>query len=349
MAEQTEKRIYLKGLDGIRAIAALGVFVFHMNENLHLPTTMLGPSGVTIFFALSGFLITFLMLKEIDKTNTVNIGSFYVRRCLRIWPLYFFYLLIVVIARQIFDWDLLYYVFFLGNFPFVFGEPLPHLGHYWSLAVEEQFYLFWPFLIKYSKNIIRNLILFLSVYFIIKLAINIGIGGTTEIYKLVYITKFDCMALGGIVACLYFKNHSVIKILSTWYMQLLAISIIVLVAINRFHIVSIVDPYFITLATLIFVVSQSKGSYRIINLDNLVMNFLGKISFGIYVYHGFIMHLIVPVLKKLQLSQSIEYVVIYISCFVLTILVSYLSYRFIESPFLKMKERFSLVKSGRPK
>jgi peptidoglycan/LPS O-acetylase OafA/YrhL len=96
--QSKENKIYLPGLNGLRAIAAFGVLFSHVNlgiEAYGLPirkTSDLAGFGVTIFFALSGFLITYLLLKEKEQFNTINIKNFYVRRILRIWPLYFLFI-----------------------------------------------------------------------------------------------------------------------------------------------------------------------------------------------------------------------------------------------------------------
>src|SRR5690606_24795997 len=95
-------RIYLPGLNGIRAIAAFAVVISHTNGRLgefglsKLPYWDLAGFGVTIFFTLSGFLITYLLLKERAKTGTIKVRKFYVRRLLRIWPLYYFYLFLIL-------------------------------------------------------------------------------------------------------------------------------------------------------------------------------------------------------------------------------------------------------------
>jgi peptidoglycan/LPS O-acetylase OafA/YrhL len=115
-----------------------------------------------MFFVLSGFLITFLLLKEKKMTNTINYKFFFIRRALRIWPLYFLYLLILILIFGVdsFRGTLVYYVFFMPNFVnLVVAEygvvPVSKvlsekIGHYWSLGVEEQFYIFWPLILLWA-------------------------------------------------------------------------------------------------------------------------------------------------------------------------------------------------------
>ena len=154
-------REYFKGLNGIRAVAAVGVMISHSLQEMHnfgfkrMSALQFGGIGVTIFFTLSGFLITYLLLKEIENYKTIDIRKFYLRRVLRIWPLYFFYVLLVfVCSRYLFlspldNWKYIYlYVLFFSNLAFNFNVYPNFMGHLWSIAIEEQFYAFWPFVLK---------------------------------------------------------------------------------------------------------------------------------------------------------------------------------------------------------
>ncbi|MFM7901642.1 MAG: efflux RND transporter periplasmic adaptor subunit, partial [Bacteroidota bacterium] len=112
-----------------------------------------------MFFALSGFLITYLLLEE-KKKGEVNIRNFYIRRILRIWPLYYLFVALTLITTFFFDVSfeyksILFYIFLLANIPFIFGGHIPFLSHFWSLGVEEQFYSFWPWVVKKSKSILK--------------------------------------------------------------------------------------------------------------------------------------------------------------------------------------------------
>ena len=158
---------HLKGLNGIRAIAALSVVITHVVQGLEmfgLPRMRgleIAGYGVTMFFTLSGFLITYLLLLEKEKYKDVNIKQFYIRRILRIWPLYYLYLLLSLVALFIYDSQVLngnviFYVLLLANVPFILGVQIPVIGHFWSLGVEEQFYLFWPWVVKKSKKLFKS-------------------------------------------------------------------------------------------------------------------------------------------------------------------------------------------------
>src|SRR5437763_8821633 len=149
------KVFHLKGLNGLRVIAALVVIGCHTSQRLGYHFLDEASSyGVTIFFALSGFLITLLLIKERERTNTISLKNFYIRRTVRIWPLYFLYIglslavMYFVFAETYHFSSILPYLVFIPNYTIVFGKPVPIIWHFWSLGVEEQFYLFWPFLLS---------------------------------------------------------------------------------------------------------------------------------------------------------------------------------------------------------
>ena len=172
--------IHLNGLNGIRAIAALAVVVSHIT--LSLDKIGLNPNifgtfpdgsprgldlagfGVSMFFTLSGFLITYLLHTEKKKTNNISIKKFYWRRLLRIWPLYYMYIIICIAVlsfngQSTFIGSLYYYIFQMANVPFILGTGgVGLLIHYWSLGVEEQFYIFWPWLVKNSNSNQKHLL-----------------------------------------------------------------------------------------------------------------------------------------------------------------------------------------------
>ncbi|HEV7621942.1 MAG TPA: acyltransferase, partial [Flavisolibacter sp.] len=172
------KRIYFKNLNGIRFFAALLVILSHLEalkniaglknyESVHFFLNS-GCIGVVLFFVLSGFLITNILLKEQAEIKTININRFYIRRALRIWPLYF---LILFLGSFIFpyipflsytartvttDKQFLLYLLLMPNISALFFASLPFLAQLWSIGVEEQFYILWPIIISKTKNLFRS-------------------------------------------------------------------------------------------------------------------------------------------------------------------------------------------------
>jgi len=244
-----KKTIYLPGLNGIRAIAAIAVVISHITLSLkdfglnpHIfgtysdgnPRTLdLAGYGVSMFFALSGFLITYLLFKE-KEINQVNIKKFYLRRILRIWPLYYTYFFICFIIYFIFNVDFsqkssLYYLFYSANIPFVLGGTLPFLAHFWSLGVEEQFYMFWPWINKLRLKQI-------TIFSILSIILLIGAKTYLHIFtpdtileRFIHVTRFHCMMIGALGAVVYYnKSAFILKIATNKIVQLICWGIIFL-------------------------------------------------------------------------------------------------------------------------
>jgi peptidoglycan/LPS O-acetylase OafA/YrhL len=353
--------VHLKGLNGIRIIAAMGVVTSHIGGSLkdfgfnYTWSTYLAGYGVTMFFALSGFLITYLLLVEKTRIGHINIKAFYVRRILRIWPLYYFYLLLAIITIYFFmpaelHGGIFYYIVLFANIPFTFQFSLPLISHYWSLGVEEQFYLFWPWVVSKSKNLLRFLFFFIFIFVAVKLGSRYLDARSSYHwpYQLIHVTRFDCMAIGAVGAILFEKkNDFFLRISYSVIAQLAAWGSILLLAFNKFHLASVIDSEIIAVMTVILIVNVSANPKSLINLEKPIFDFLGKISYGIYVYHPLIIFLTAKWIGEMlnDFNDSAKLVLVFTFIICANILVAYISYEFFEKKFLVLKERFSPVKS----
>lgn len=358
------KAIHFKGLNGIRAIAAVGVMLAHILGDLgqfglkKLPSSLnIASLGVTMFFTLSGFLITYLLLKEkaANEKNQINISNFYIRRILRIWPLYFLYVFLCLLTYWYFSIDfeakmLFFYFFLLANVPLIIEQTLPFIGHLWSVAVEEQFYLFWPWFSKidtkkllfYTLLLTFSLILLKDVSYVLsnKFALKLPLITLTT-------TRFYCMLIGCIAAILFVQKSVWIDRLTNKYVAIGAWLILFLAIINKFQISSaLIDHEIISIVTVIVILTQITEKNKIVNLDKKVLDFFGKISYGIYVYHPILIFLSIQFLGKFQKDIFINYLFVFSLIFSLTIFLSYFSFHIFENKFIKMKDKFSSVKSS---
>lgn len=356
------KPIHLPGLNGIRTIAALAVVLSHITLSLRSfglePLTAhgleLGGYSVTIFFVLSGFLITYLLLRE-KADQPINIKFFYIRRMLRIWPLYYLYLILSLLTIFFFGISynkstIPFYVFLLANIPFILSASLPFLAHYWSLAIEEQFYLFWPFLVKRSGQKFLKLVITITVSLIIIKIIfrilDIKYGWNLP-YLAITVNRFHCMMMGGIGAVLYFrKDDRFLRLTSSKITQCFCWIILLFIMFNKFHFASVIDGDIVSALTVCIIISQVTKTNRIINLDTVFFDFIGKISFGIYIYHPLIIFFISKLLFYKHAGALKDYVTVYVSVLLATLAVSWLSYNFFERFFLRKKNDFSPVKSS---
>lgn len=360
-------KIHLPGLNGLRAIAAIVVFLFHFDiaftKKVGLTCYTIYHSNyqaslaVTLFFVLSGYLISFLLLKEKEKFKTVNLKFFYLRRILRIWPLYYLIIICTFLFNKIFyQYNIfhgttikpsLLYVLLGGNFvePFFLHNityyiaPLTIL---WSLCVEEQFYLFWPILIKNSKNILRSLLIFLSIFIIFKLYTRFFLP---ENFLAVFdLTRLDCMAIGSIGAVIV-GNKKIMAIIYNKVIQLISWIIFISAFIIPLHIFSFIDQDVYAVTFLIIILNLANNEHSLVSLENRLLVFLGKNSYGIYMYHMLIFYVLVKFMPLMP-NKLYVYFSSLVFIFTLVILIAYLSNKFFERYFLNKKDLLAKIKTS---
>lgn len=369
----SKKQVYLPGLNAVRFIAAFLVILDHtelFKEYLGFKplwpaeySSYIGSFGVSIFFTLSGFLITYLLKEERSTSGNINIKNFYVRRILRIWPLYY---LIVALSFFVFPHfsildvpsygmgadiqyhfkdRLLLFVFMLPNVAFVTLPTVPFANVLWSVGVEEQFYLFWPVIVKrIKKNIFVLAIFCLTLYMIIKWVISLS-GAPPQANALIDRTRFSCMLIGAIAA-----GCTDLKFLKSKWLQWITLLVF---AAMLFNLIQFPFYYLIrneAQATVIalLLINISMNTRSIFRLENRAFNYLGKISYGLYVYHCISVVLTLKLFTYFSplLNYEIWSFLILTTVMVLTILLSHISYFYFEKKLLNIKERYSTIISG---
>jgi len=344
-----KEKTYFKGLNGLRAIAALGVVISHVASI----QTYFHHYAVIIFFTLSGFLITYLLLAEKDRTATIDLKKFYARRILRIWPLYFFYILLVffihtyLIGDRVINADYLgYFLVFFQNIPITYLRKSPtDMSHLWSIGIEEQFYLFWPLVLTFIKNKKRFLIIFIIAALIIQAIVKVYTIKTGDISLFYFLSsfRFDCMAIGALFATLYFEKNTILlhQTNSMWIPIAFWISVL-FASIYKFNLFPIYSDEIGSLITAAFIVNQVTNTKKRSVLENKPMIFIGKISYGIYIYHILMCSLLLHIFKIYGIHPYFKLLIP--AVLILTILVSYLSYELLEKPFLKIKAKYAVVR-----
>ena len=310
--------------------------------------------GVTIFFTLSGFLITYLLLKEKEFSGRVKIKDFYIRRALRIWPLYYLYLSICLITILAFGLQFIpssipFYIFLAANIPFILGKTLPFLAHYWSLGVEEQFYVFFPHLAKLPNKklfyvsllMIITLLLLKAIFWILDRKYQVHIP-----FVAISVTRFHNMLVGVAGAILYYWGNRIFLRISTHILtQALSWLCIALLIVNKFHIASVIDGEIISMVALFLIMGQITKKNNILNLENKLFDLIGKISYGIYVIHPIIIFFTAQLIGRLE-DKVANYLIVYSIITALTILLAYLSYEYYEKLFLKLKNKYTTIRSA---
>ena len=350
---------FLPQIDGLRFIAVLGVMLHHWIiqdfANSFIFKNIPFGTGVNLFFVISGFLITYILLKKKDditenKTSFLHeIKNFYVKRTLRIFPIYYLVIILLCIFSysQIKDY-LGYLLTYTINWFMVFkGVYIGNRTHLWSLAVEEQFYLIWPFLIfMIPKRWVLGLSVFAvllslvcKIYFSYFTPYWMGVNGAT-------FSCFDALGLGALIA--YLQKNRAEPFKPQLYKLYLAISVVVYVLLfvnpaylnPQLHTVLLGFAISIIYFFVIIIAANNgfSGNFKSF-LENKTTLYLGRISYGLYLYHAFVPDIYYSCLMKFfpKLTGDADLCILF---FILTVLLATISRYLIEKPILNLKRYF---------
>lgn len=366
-----------RNLTALRFFAAAMVVVDHTEQARNIfglkniwkvPTVYaLGDKAVTLFFVLSGFLITFLLLKEKRETGTISIKDFYMRRVLRIWPLYFIIVisaLFILPAFSFFHWpewsDYLFedfgvkvvlFFLILPNAVQVLYPSVPFANQLWSIGVEEQFYLIWPLIIKYVRHHLIFLLIIIIGLPIITAALYFMANGRINdqgllkvinfLKQFLSLTRIDCMAAGGIAAILLYKQHKIIRYIFHPVVQSINLLLILYIFLTGFY-VPYISNMIHGIVFSILILNFAANKHSILNIESKMTNYLGSISYGIYMYHPLGIFIAVKLLFRGHIINSIAFwILLYVLAFSFTVIIASASFRFIEQPLLTIKKRFT--------
>lgn len=372
-----QRRFYQPELDGLRFYAFAGVFVCHalpiddlFYRRLHLPLPWLwgsvvrsGGAGVDLFFALSAFLITSLLLREREQTDRISLRLFYIRRALRIWPLYFLVVALGVVFAHTgsdhgFHWFYYqrlswYYVagylFFVGNWIYAaFGAAESICAPLWTVSIEEQFYLLWPVIMKRLKR--RGILIAGIITFLLSTASQVGIvlaGANRNYIDFGSASRFNSLAVGILLAIwvprLPTPPAGGVRLL------LLAGGVIAWIGSASARFADQPGPASMRSVLVRLTVSLASGAIlcgclqsrsRLLTGNWVVQ--LGKISYGLYMLHFMGLVLVLSLVHPVSRPELLGAKAL---AFVVTVLLAFASYRWVESPFLRLKDRFTTVPS----
>jgi peptidoglycan/LPS O-acetylase OafA/YrhL len=364
-----EERFYRPGLDILRALAFLLVFVAHgLAWQINKPSQIgaiarAGEFGVCIFFFLSSYLITELLLREKRDTGTILIAAFYVRRILRIWPLYFamiavgcLYGLFVPTHAVPLAWTIALLLLFTNWYTVGHGYPPGFLFPLWSISLEEQFYLLWPWVVKYlnpgSLLGIASLLLALAY---LTLAVLLGQKQTLDPAIWVNsLVEFQFFALGTMTAIGLRGRIPHIATPLRWGLFVAGLLCLRVAQAAVYtsdqsvvHDFAHIAPRFLSalagcLCLFLSLLPLAAGGVQ------KPFIYLGKISYGLYVYHVLCLGAAKRLLKHFpgygmdSLTWQLWVMAIALPA---TVVTAMLSYRYLESPFLRFKKRYTVVRS----
>lgn len=346
--------MYFSRLDTVRCYAVLMVVFAHIfsvwtwrdSTKYLLP---LGNFGVVVFFVLSGFLITFLLLKESKgKPIGLILKEFYIRRSLRIFPIYYLFLIVCysVNVGGLREYGLFPWLYLNNIYVFDRNSWMGEYSHLWTLAVEEQFYLVWPFLILFLRKNSRLLLsILLGVVLVSTFSRFIMLNwGLSERQATVFpIANFDFFAFGALLAL---GKTCIDSKLESWGRPAVLVGVLLyygsyyLLESQMFFVVKHLAMG-ITASGLVIIALYSKNIENVFH--NRITMHLGKISYGIYLYHNFVIARYPDMAEYFGIAAGETVYVRAILLLLFIFLISELSFLLIEKPILRFKDRFKTI------
>jgi peptidoglycan/LPS O-acetylase OafA/YrhL len=359
MGKDTPNRFFLPELDGLRFVAFLCVYMFHAAKQLPTSTfsflrelTKIGEYGVDLFFLLSAFLITQLLLRERELRGELHVGFFWLRRICRIWPLYFHFLALGIafgyLGQPRLDWRyLIAFGSLSGNWICVlYGLPQSIIFPLWSVSVEEQFYLLWPLVVRraHERIIVLLALALLLVGIVTRATLCHALGDGAGYATFV---RVDAFAVGILLAVIFkerrlslCRGQRLLLFLggfAAWMMTSLFA--------EGAHRWNYGYPFVVVGAACMLLSVLGSSNDGIALSTNERLSYLGRISYGLYVFH--------ILAQQLAYAFTASYIKTWVGFLafvgiglVATIVLASLSFAAIEKPFLRLKERFSFVPSG---
>jgi peptidoglycan/LPS O-acetylase OafA/YrhL len=364
---------YFENLDGLRFICFLSIFINHsfytefdyiisnkvyqflkfdLFENTNL--------GVNFFFVLSGFLITYLLVNEKLKYGNIVLKNFWMRRVLRIWPLFyfcvFFGFIIFPFLKELLGQVSMenaspyMYILFLNNFDYI-SKGLPDssaLAVLWTVAIEEQFYLIWPVIIYIFpvKKLWMPFSLIIGLSFIIRAYYNLDV--INECHTLSVVSDMVVGAFGALFILQFTKFKAVIIEMKRWviigiYVMLVVIFMYRQELLMQNYWINIFERFIISLVICAIILEQCYAKNSFYKMSNFKqISRLGLITYGLYCLHFIAILIVNRVATYFEINKNIWSVLILetIAGLILSIVISYLSYKYFEKPILKFKDKF---------
>ena len=375
---------HFPNLTPLRFLAAYLVVIFHVEETRKMfglqnltrfSLFAQGPLAVTFFFVLSGFLITYLLLREYEECLRIRVSRFYVRRILKIWPLYFLMVLIglILIPAGARLGHVRYHApfhsldvapYFLMFLPWVVN--LKYGNHFltplWSVGVEEIYYLAWAPVVKLLRNhllavilgtVLVKTLLAIWAHYILQSPL------TEEVLRML---QFEAMAIGGLAA--YFLFHCSRPVETLWLLSAPVQTVLILLLLIRLFMHRMItqlfplyaaifdhavfSPWLLMVVFALFILNVAANRHSIVRFNSRTLNYLGDISYGIYMYHALAISLIfVPFRNKFQATPFVPATLfLHVLIAVFTLTLAAVSKKFFEDKFLRHKALFGATNSG---
>ena len=343
---------YFEKIDGLRFIAILAVMVHHI-ASIFSTYIDWGYFGVDLFFVISGFLITTILLKSKGNFKTLYY-KFLARRSLRIFPLYYFVLiLLILLGNEIVKDNIIYLATYTFNYQYPFIDTPNPVGHFWSLSVEEQFYFFWPFIViglRYKEKTLMAVVLLMISFGYLQIYFSI-IPSLSSYNYTGLPARMGSLGLGALGSIMFMSRKAwLIDILTNRYLEYVMYFILMVSLL-------FMQPILMGLSSLFMVLKAANNSYHARWVSKLLTNqkvlYIGRISYGLYIYHVPVIFYVTPYvfdpvwnlinfedLGALQVLKYHSWIIKFPLYCAITIVIAELSYRYFEKPLLGLKDRF---------
>jgi peptidoglycan/LPS O-acetylase OafA/YrhL len=343
---------HLPELDSLRTVAVLMTLLAHFSP-IEIPYMWY---GVPIFFTISGFLVTTILLNTMkfrsSESKATIFKNFMIRRVLRLFPIYYVFIIFFWLAKNylgLYLWKdefTPYFFTYTPNFLIyqIGSENTGCFAHLWSLGVEEQFYLFWPLIVLFTAD--RYKMLMIAIMISISLAYNF-INFTNTRRGAMPFAHFHTLGVGAVLACYYVMQGAVINWLKKYRHAIFSFTFIHLILVLIFFKDS--SPYWhlyrevsLCICTFSIVTVSIFGWGGLVGYftRNKYVQYIGTISYGIYLFHMPVPFLLRSIGKKYFPVSQLPPVLFLFICLIITFSLAVLSYKFIERPFLKLKQYF---------
>ena len=382
-------KVYFKNLDGIRFCAAFLVLLQHSfgfkkgySDSSPFVDRLFGDTGrlgVNLFFILSGFLISYLLLVEKDATGTVSYRSFYLRRILRIWPLYLGYgLILTFFSPYVADklgWgndttfplmmlNLVFLLFFSVNMQIAFvGTNRGMFEISWSVCIEEQFYLIWPLLMNnFRKKLPKLLVVMFGISILVRVLIvfllpmvapSLSHERVLLMNHLLLFDKLDLFGGGLFISMLYQQRERFEVFFRVCFRPWIQAVMTLLALCYTLSLIKPENEYFLLFfdhyicdVLYGYVLLAAVADNSIYHLEKPLLKTMGRVSFGVYLFHTAVCQFVLLFFRKVigHPEMRLVYDVVYpLACLAVTGVVAWCSYNYYEMWFLKKKRKFELV------
>jgi peptidoglycan/LPS O-acetylase OafA/YrhL len=371
---------HFAGLDGLRFISIAFVVLHHLFTfktnfgftGFDYPVLwLIGFYGIQFFFMGSGFLITYLLLYEYQSFGKISLKNFFLRRIMRIWPAYYLLILLfLLVLKQSFfrlpgttetylvsnyQQSNAFYLFFLPHLQPFFFPTAPYVHHTYTIGIEEQFYILWGLLFYFFRRYMHRLFLVLLIvvpllnfahemsYTYVQQHANasrvLRLFNTAATY--IQYSRFSTFAIGSLFGYAYFHKQTWIYVFKRWWVQLLVYAGLFFSIFFRLDLAFVQYEYISLLMACVMLIATFKQE-SLINYSAGWISYLGKISYGIYLYHIFAI-VFACKLVGLFTTRETSLAVTFALCLLalgMSILFGEISYRYFERYFLRLKEKF---------